>query len=94
MDDRQDEQGKLISMPDDILGLYLKSTDLRTDTSRKPIPEVSASSSSAWNPLLNATMENMIKPDVERWRGTLDTLLIFVSLSLPLSWTRSYSRPS
>lgn len=41
------------------------------------MPEVPASSSSAWNPLLDSTLD-IIQPIIDRWRGSLDTLLIFV----------------
>lgn len=36
-------------------------------------------------------MENTIKPDVERWRGTLDTILIFVSYLTLLMCTHANS---
>ncbi|KAJ7754302.1 hypothetical protein DFH07DRAFT_501345 [Mycena maculata] len=49
------------------------------DTSQQPIPEVPASSSSAWNPLLRSALD-VIEPTVNRWRGSLDTLLIFIGL--------------
>ncbi|KAJ7784606.1 hypothetical protein B0H16DRAFT_1784310 [Mycena metata] len=43
------------------------------------MPQVPASSSSAWNPLLRSTLSS-IEPTVARWRGGMDTLLIFVGL--------------
>lgn len=48
------------------------------DLSRQPVAEVPATSSSAWSPLLNSQL-NIMQPTVDQWRGTLDTLLIFVS---------------
>ncbi|KAF8067079.1 hypothetical protein FPV67DRAFT_1416771, partial [Lyophyllum atratum] len=45
----------------------------------QPIPLVAATSSSAWSPLVRSHLEN-IQPMVDRWRGTLDTLLVFVAL--------------
>lgn len=47
------------------------------DLSKQPIPTVTATSSSAWGPLLRSHL-NHIQPTVDRWRGTLDTLLVFV----------------
>lgn len=54
---------------------------LNSDLSRKSIPSVTALSSSAWNPLLNSTL-NRIEPIIDRWRGSLDVLLVFVSACL------------
>lgn len=48
------------------------------DVSNKAIPSAPATSSSGWSPLLRAHLER-IQPTVDRWRGTLDTLLVFVS---------------
>lgn len=50
-----------------------------TDVSVKAIPPAPATSSSGWTPLLRAHLER-VQPTVDRWRGTLDTLLVFVSL--------------
>ncbi|KAF7323984.1 hypothetical protein MKEN_00620100 [Mycena kentingensis (nom. inval.)] len=50
------------------------------DFSQQPIPEVPASSSSAWNALLGSTLRNVIMPRVERWRSGLDALLVFLGL--------------
>lgn len=52
------------------------------DVSYKPIPPVPATSSSGWTPLLRAHLGH-IQPTVDRWRGTLDTLLVFVSFCDP-----------
>ncbi|KAJ7288375.1 hypothetical protein C8J57DRAFT_1047855, partial [Mycena rebaudengoi] len=49
------------------------------DTSQQPMPQVPASSSSAWNPLLRSALD-AIEPTVNRWRGGIDTLLIFIGL--------------
>lgn len=49
------------------------------DHTWQPIPQIPASSSSAWNPLYDSMMQKSITPAVDRWKGTLDTLLIFVS---------------
>ncbi|KAJ7027982.1 hypothetical protein C8F04DRAFT_964583, partial [Mycena alexandri] len=50
------------------------------DLSQQPIPEVPATSSSAWNALLQSTMKETVDPRVERWRGGLDALLVFLGL--------------
>ncbi|KAJ7727763.1 hypothetical protein B0H16DRAFT_1231849, partial [Mycena metata] len=50
------------------------------DLSQQPIPEVPATSSSAWNALLQSTMTETVDPRVERWRGGLDALLVFLAL--------------
>ncbi|KAJ7199447.1 hypothetical protein GGX14DRAFT_373145, partial [Mycena pura] len=50
------------------------------DLSRMAMPQVPATSSSAWNPLLNSFLAETIQPKVERWRGGLDTLLVFLGL--------------
>lgn len=60
------------------------------DVSHKEIPQIAALSSSAWSPLLRAHLER-IQPTVDRWRGTLDTLLVFVS-SLLLLGHKSVSK--
>ncbi|RDB25749.1 hypothetical protein Hypma_006666 [Hypsizygus marmoreus] len=60
----------------------LKRMDKRqaeADVSMQPVASVPARSSSAWNPLLNSTMRKTA-PTLDRWRGGLDTLLIFVGL--------------
>lgn len=51
--------------------------------SRQPFPQTSATSASAWGALLRSHMNN-VEPIISQWRGTLDTLLIFVSLLLPM----------
>lgn len=49
------------------------------DVSKQPIPPApSATSSAAWSPLLRSHLDQ-IQPIVDRWRGTLDTILVFVS---------------
>ncbi|KAF7355881.1 hypothetical protein MVEN_00916800 [Mycena venus] len=50
------------------------------DISRQPIPEVPATSSSAWNALLRSTMTDVIQPKAEGWRSGLDALLVFLGL--------------
>ncbi|KAJ7082701.1 hypothetical protein B0H15DRAFT_764900, partial [Mycena belliarum] len=50
------------------------------DRSRQPIPEVPATSSSAWNALLRSTLAIAIQPKAEGWRSGLDALLVFVRL--------------
>ncbi|KAJ7151224.1 hypothetical protein C8R46DRAFT_826255, partial [Mycena filopes] len=50
------------------------------DFSQQPIPEVPATSSSAWNALLQSTLKETIDPRVERWRSGLDALLVFLGL--------------
>ncbi|KAJ7135879.1 hypothetical protein C8R44DRAFT_389744 [Mycena epipterygia] len=44
------------------------------------MPEVPATSSSAWNALLSSTLSDTIEPRVERWRSGLDALLVFLGL--------------
>ncbi|KAF8067082.1 hypothetical protein FPV67DRAFT_1227716 [Lyophyllum atratum] len=66
----------------DLLAVLRKMDDRQaaaTAQSMQPIRTVSATSSSAWSPLLRSHLEN-IQPTVDRWRGTLDTLLVFVAL--------------
>ncbi|KAG6836780.1 hypothetical protein H0H93_003372 [Arthromyces matolae] len=46
---------------------------------KNPLPIVQATSSRAWMPLLNDFVEN-VQPVTDRWRSTLDTVLIFVSV--------------
>ncbi|KAJ7653970.1 hypothetical protein DFH06DRAFT_1203371 [Mycena polygramma] len=50
------------------------------DKSRQPIPEVPATSSSAWNALLRSTMSDVIQPTADGWRSGLDALLVFLGL--------------
>ncbi|KAF8067081.1 hypothetical protein FPV67DRAFT_1653362 [Lyophyllum atratum] len=66
----------------DLLAVLRKMDDRQaaaTAYSMQPIRPVAATSSSAWSPLLRSHLEN-IQPRVDRWRGTLDTLLVFVAL--------------
>ncbi|KDQ28463.1 hypothetical protein PLEOSDRAFT_1105121 [Pleurotus ostreatus PC15] len=49
------------------------------DNSTRPIPQVPLRNAGAWNPLLKSTL-SQIAPIMDRWRGGLDTLLIFVGL--------------
>ncbi|KAJ7730605.1 hypothetical protein DFH07DRAFT_756233, partial [Mycena maculata] len=53
---------------------------MREDKSRQPIPEVPATSGSAWNALLRSTMTDSIQPKAEGWRSGLDALLVFLGL--------------
>lgn len=48
-----------------------------TDVSKQPIPSAPATSAAAWSPLLRSHLAH-IQPEVDRWRGMLDTLLVFV----------------
>ncbi|KAJ6550420.1 hypothetical protein DFH09DRAFT_1039319 [Mycena vulgaris] len=50
------------------------------DKSRQPIPEVPATSSSAWNALLRSCLADSIQPKAEGWRSGLDALLVFLGL--------------
>ncbi|KAJ7141715.1 hypothetical protein C8R43DRAFT_892543, partial [Mycena crocata] len=50
------------------------------DLSKQPMPEVPATSSSAWNALLRSSLTDTIQPKVERWRSGLDALLVFLGL--------------
>ncbi|KAJ7473276.1 hypothetical protein FB451DRAFT_1248887 [Mycena latifolia] len=61
----------------------LRSIEARqasADLSRKPMPQVPATSSSAWNPLLRSFVTETIQPKVDRWRNGLDSLLVFLGL--------------
>ncbi|KAJ7604927.1 hypothetical protein B0H17DRAFT_1120606 [Mycena rosella] len=61
----------------------LRSIEARqasADLSRKPMPQVPATSSSAWNPLLKSFVAETIQPKVDRWRNGLDSLLVFLGL--------------
>ncbi|KAJ7197929.1 hypothetical protein GGX14DRAFT_667129 [Mycena pura] len=51
-----------------------------SDKSRQPIPEVPATSGSAWNALLQSTLTDTIYPKVDGWRSGLDALLVFLGL--------------
>lgn len=51
------------------------------DVPRQPIIEVEPRSSSVWNPLLTSTL-NRINPVIDRWKGSLDVILVFVSIDL------------
>lgn len=55
--------------------IYTNPTDIR----RQLIPEVPAESSGAWDPLLTC-YQNHINVNTERWKGSIDVLLIFVSI--------------
>ncbi|KAJ7742787.1 hypothetical protein B0H16DRAFT_1860498 [Mycena metata] len=50
------------------------------DISQQPMPEVPATSSSAWNALLRSALTDTIQPQVDRWRSGLDALLVFLGL--------------
>ncbi|KAJ7064089.1 hypothetical protein C8F01DRAFT_1022191 [Mycena amicta] len=50
------------------------------DKSRQPIPEVPATSGSAWNALLRSTLTDAVQPKVDGWRSGLDALLVFLGL--------------
>ncbi|KAJ6586454.1 hypothetical protein DFH09DRAFT_256615 [Mycena vulgaris] len=46
------------------------------DLSKQSMPEVPATSSSAWNALLRSALTDTIQPQVDRWRSGLDALLL------------------
>ncbi|KAJ7148508.1 hypothetical protein C8R43DRAFT_520170 [Mycena crocata] len=50
------------------------------DISQQPMPEVPATSSSAWNALLRSALTETIQPKIDRWRSGLDALLVFLGL--------------
>ncbi|KAJ7701240.1 hypothetical protein B0H17DRAFT_976737, partial [Mycena rosella] len=50
------------------------------DLSKQPMPEVPATSSSAWNALLRSALTDTIQPKVDQWRSGLDALLVFLGL--------------
>ncbi|KAJ7662444.1 hypothetical protein B0H17DRAFT_318537 [Mycena rosella] len=73
---------KLSSLIEEQISL-LRRNDQRkeaADKSRQPIPEVPATSSSAWNALLRSTLVDEIQPKTEGWRSGLDALLVFLGL--------------
>ncbi|KAJ7456078.1 hypothetical protein FB451DRAFT_616876 [Mycena latifolia] len=73
---------KLSSLIEEQISL-LRRNDQRkeaADKSRQPIPEVPATSSSAWNALLRSTLSDAIQPRAEGWRSGLDALLVFLGL--------------
>ncbi|KAJ7279496.1 hypothetical protein C8J57DRAFT_1058780, partial [Mycena rebaudengoi] len=47
---------------------------------RQAVPQVPATSSSAWNPLLKSFISETVQPKVERWKSGLDALLVFLGL--------------
>jgi hypothetical protein len=49
---------------------------------RQAVPQVPATSSSAWNPLLKSFISETVQPKVERWKSGLDALLVFVEYPL------------
>ncbi|KAJ6592241.1 hypothetical protein DFH09DRAFT_1306128 [Mycena vulgaris] len=51
-----------------------------TDITQQPMPEVPATSSSAWNALLRSALADTIQPKIDRWRSGLDALLVFLGL--------------
>jgi hypothetical protein len=71
--------GRYVRLASHVSGSF---EDLSQDISRQPIPEVPATSSSAWNALLRSTMTDVISPKAEGWRSGLDALLVFVRLLL------------
>ncbi|KAJ7729996.1 hypothetical protein DFH07DRAFT_994336 [Mycena maculata] len=44
------------------------------------MPEVPATSSSAWSALLQSALSDAIQPKIDRWRSGLDALLVFLGL--------------
>ncbi|KAF7354046.1 hypothetical protein MVEN_01091500 [Mycena venus] len=58
----------------------IEARQASADLSRNPMPQVPATSSSAWNPLLKSFVSETIQPKVDRWRNGLDSLLVFLGL--------------
>ncbi|KAJ7694630.1 hypothetical protein B0H17DRAFT_980748, partial [Mycena rosella] len=73
---------RLISVVEEQTAL-LRRIDQRqaaADISQQPMPEVPATSSSAWNALLRSALADTIQPKIDRWRSGLDALLVFLGL--------------
>ncbi|KAJ7500603.1 hypothetical protein B0H11DRAFT_1995828 [Mycena galericulata] len=70
---------QLITEQTDLLR-RMNARQASADVMRKPIPQVPATSSSAWNPLLKSFVTENIQPKVDRWRNGLDSLLVFLGL--------------
>ncbi|KAJ7032366.1 hypothetical protein C8F04DRAFT_657929 [Mycena alexandri] len=73
---------KLASLMEEQVSV-LRRIDARQSTrdlSQQPMPEVPATSSSAWNALLRSTLADTIHPKLDRWRSGLDALLVFLGL--------------
>lgn len=74
INDRQAASGEALSL--EIACSYVLKA-MHTDMSKQPIPPAPATSAAAWSPLLRSHLAH-IQPEVDRWRGVLDTLLVFV----------------
>ncbi|KAK7036131.1 hypothetical protein R3P38DRAFT_3392059 [Favolaschia claudopus] len=70
---------KLMTEQTDLLR-RIEARQASADLSRKPMPQVPATSSSAWNPLLKSFVNETIQPQVNRWQHGLDSLLVFLGL--------------
>ncbi|KAJ7062709.1 hypothetical protein C8F01DRAFT_1251522 [Mycena amicta] len=73
---------RLVSVMEEQVDILRRMDDRQRagDLSKQPMPEVPATSSSAWNALLKSTLAETIHPKVERWRSGLDALLVFLGL--------------
>ncbi|KAG6815496.1 hypothetical protein H0H93_009095 [Arthromyces matolae] len=59
------------------VGSTIDELSPQTPQTPQPPPTLSATNSSAWLPLVENHRKH-IDPHVTQWRGTLDTLLVFV----------------
>ncbi|KAJ8469848.1 hypothetical protein ONZ45_g16750 [Pleurotus djamor] len=57
----------------------MNTRQAQQDLAQQPIPQVSLDNASVWDPLHRSMMNN-ISPTLDKWRGGLDTLLVFVGL--------------
>ncbi|KAJ7142417.1 hypothetical protein C8R44DRAFT_658153, partial [Mycena epipterygia] len=71
---------QLVAEQTDLLRRIEARRQAAADLSRQPMPQVPATSSSAWNPLLKSFVTETIQPKVDRWRNGLDSLLVFLGL--------------
>ncbi|KAF7360742.1 hypothetical protein MVEN_00806100 [Mycena venus] len=73
---------KLASLMEEQVSVLRRIDERQTaaDLSKQPMPEVPATSSSAWNALLRSSLTETIQPKVDRWRSGLDALLVFLGL--------------
>ncbi|KAJ7471765.1 hypothetical protein FB451DRAFT_1470619 [Mycena latifolia] len=74
--------GTLVSLMEDQITILqqIEQRQAAADVSKQPIPQIPATSSSTWGALLRSTIAETIQPNVDRWRGGLDALLVFVGL--------------
>lgn len=82
MNERQAAPGKSLSL--EAAHMYILNAR-HTDVSKQPVPSAPATSAAAWSPLLRSHLAH-IQPEVDRWRGMLDTLLVFVRQAMMFTY--------